>query len=451
MAVHHKPERLTADEATRDLLDWVRSRSPSWPVILLFGVLGAIGIACVVQLIVSGAEPRAKWGYTAGMLAYLVSTAQAAPILAFATRFAKGYWAIPLRRAAEIYSLSGLITAPLFVILLAQLPDWHQRWSIWNTATITWPGAPHFWDGAAIILISFAGLALLYLTSIPDFAAARDAGMGGLYRTLALGWTGTRRQWQVLRTGLVPLGAFYLMWYTYVHLFLTSDLAMSLVPGWKSAVFPAYHEVSSLQAGVGITLVGLFLIRRLGHLERYIGVDPFWGASKLMLGLTLLFFYFTWSEFLPYWYGRLPEEMHLIDLLMLGVYRGFFILSFSLNFIVPFLLLIWNPIRRSVGGPTLVGLIIITGNFIDRLRIFVASWSVAGPVGQHLDHLPPVQLPGLLDLGVMVGAISGLVFLYLLALKIVPPVSLWEFKTALLYTVERPYVRTEVAVVAKPG
>jgi molybdopterin-containing oxidoreductase family membrane subunit len=447
MVEHHGREILTAEEVTHDLLDWVRNRGPSWIAIVLFGLLGVVGIVCVVMLLLSGPEPRVKWGYTAATLAFLVSTAQATPVLAFATRFAKGYWAIPLRRAAEIFTVSGLITTPLFIILLNQLPGWHGRWSIWND----WPAAPQFWDSVAILLITFTGLALLYLSNLPDFAAARDAGMGGAYRLLALGWTGTDRQWRSLRVGLVPLGAFYLMWFTFVHLFLVSDLAMSLVPGWKSAVFPGYHEISSLQAGVATTLIGLYLLRRFGHLERYIGVDPFWGASKLMLGLTLLFFYFTWSEFLPYWYGRIPEEMRLIDLLMLGVYRGFFILSFSLCFIVPFLLLIWNVIRKSVAGPTLVACIILLGHFIDRLRIYVASWSVAGPVGQHLDHMPPVHYPGPLDLGVVVGAISGMIFLYLLALKIVPPISIWEYKTGLLYTVERPYVKTEVAVVAKPG
>ncbi len=447
MAHHQHSAPLTADEATHDLLDWLHHRGPSWIAIGLFFLLGLVGVACVIMLILSGTEPRVKWGYTAAIMAFLFSTTQSAPVLAFATRFAKGYWAVSLRRVAEIYSVGSLVTAPLFIILLNQLPDWRGRPSIWND----WPGAPQFWDSVAIILITFAGLVLLYVSNIPDFAAARDAGMGDMYRRLALGWTGTKRQWRVLTMGLVPFGAFYLMWLTYMHLFMVSDLAISLVPGWKSAIFPAYHEISALQAGVATTLIGLYLVRRLGHLESYIGVDPFWGASKLMLGLTLLFFYFTWSEFLPYWYGRLPEEERLIDLLMLGSYRGFFLLSFSLCFIVPFLLLIWNPIRRSVTGPTAVALIILIGNFIDRLRIYVASWSVAGPVGQHMTVAPPVHWATPLDLGVVIGAISGMIFLYLVALKIVPPISVWEFKAKLLYTVERPYVKTEVAVVAKPG
>ncbi len=444
---HHRPALPAPDEATHDLLDWLRGRGPSTIAIILFLLLGLIGIACVIALIMSGPEPRVKWGYTAAITSFLFSTTSAAPVLAFMSRFAKGYWGISLRRVAEVYSVGGLVTAPLFIILLHQLPDFYGRPSIWND----WPGAPVFWDTIAIILTTFAGLALLYLTSIPDFAAARDAGMGGMYRRLALGWTGTKRQWKVLTMGLIPLGAFYLMWLTYTHLFMVSDLAMSLVPGWKSSIFPPYHEISALQAGISITLLGLYLVRRLGHLEGYIGVDPFWGASKVLLALTLLFFYFTWAEFLPYWWGRLPEEIRLIDLLMLGVYRGHFITAFCLSFIAPFLLLIWNAVRRSVTGPTLVSIIILVGHFVDRVRIYVASWSVAGPVGQHITVAPPVYWGTLLDLGVVVGAISGMIFLYLVTLRILPPVSVWEFKSALLYTTERRFMKTEVAVLAKPG
>jgi hypothetical protein len=136
---------------------------------------------------------------------------------------------------------------------------------------------------------------------------------------------------------------------------------------------------------------------------------------------------------------------------MLGVYRGFFGISFGLCFITPFLLLIWNPIRKSITGPTAVAIIILIGHFVDRLRIYVAAWSVAGPVGHEISVMPPVNWATALDLGVIVGAISGMIFLCLVMLKIVPPISIWETKTALLYTVERRYVRTEVAVVAKPG
>lgn len=445
MAEHHAGP-MTSEEATRDLLARLgRGGGAYWPAIQVLAALAVVGLVALVILVASGPQPYSKWGYAAAVLAFLLSTAQAAPALAFATRLAKGYWGVPLRRVAELLGLSGLVTTPLFIILLFQLPDWHGRPSIWSD----WPGAPHLWDSIFIVVLSLTGLALLYLGSLPDFAAARDAG-NRLAGRLALAWRGTIRQWQVLSGGIVVLGAFYLMVLTFVHVFIISDLAISLVPGWKSAVIPPYHGVSALQAGVATTLVTLFLVRRLGGLERYISVDPFWGAAKLLLGLSLMFFYFTWSELITTWYGRLPEEPLILGLFMFGPYLPLFVLSFCLNFVLPFLLLIWNPIRVSISGPAFVGALVLVGNFIDRIRIYVASWSVAGPVGAHLEHLPDPVLPGVLDLLILVGAPAAVALLFLLGLRLVPPISLWEHKSALLLAVEEPYLRAEVRVVAKP-
>lgn len=445
---------MTPAEVTRDLLSRVRGGG-STAAILVLAALAVIGGVALIILLAGGPEPRSKWGYAAATLGFLLSTGGAAPIVAFGTRLAKGYWAIPIRRAAEIHALSGLITAPLFIALLFQLPDWRDRWSVWATPNVLghWPGAPLLWDSIFILLLVFTGLALLYLSNIPDFAAARDAGAGGLAARWSVGWRGTQRQWTALTAGLVIVGAFYLMVFVFVHMFVVVDLAMSLVPGWKSSILAPYHAVSGLQGGVATTILTAALLRKVGGLDRYIPMDAFWGAAKPLLGLSLLFFYFTWSEFLPSWYGRMPEEQSILLLLVAGPYLPLFVLGFSCCFILPLLLLMWNAIRVSINGPTWVAGIVLAGNLIDRIRIYVASWSVAGPVGQHMDlaHVPAApQLPGALDLAILVGGIAAALLTYLVALRFVPPISIWEYKTALLLKIERPYFKTEVAVIAKP-
>ncbi len=442
---HHHTVHTPA-EATRDLLNRLTVTGGGLLAIILLAILAVAGAVRLILLAMPEPEPPTSWGYAVAILAFLMSTAQAAPILAFATRLAKGYWGIPLRRAADLLGLSGLVTTPLFIIILFQLPDFHGRTSTWND----WPYAPHLYDAVAICLLTITNLAIIWLTSVPDLAAARDTRGSRLASFLAMGWTGTKRRWNILTTGTILLGSFYLMWFVYVHMYLASDLAMALVPGWHSSIFPAYHAVSSLQAGAAATLLTLLILRRLAGLERYVGVDPFWGASKLLLGTSLLFFYFTWSEFIPMWYGRLPYEMNVLGVLMFGPFLPLFGLSFVLNFVLPFALLIWNPIRKSIMGPTFVAMLILTGNFIDRVRIYLSSWSVAGPVGMSIEVWPPIRPPALGDLAIIVGALSALMLLYLLALRVVPPVSLWEHKSALLLTVERRFIKTEVAVVAKP-
>jgi hypothetical protein len=440
-----RPQGALGDDA-RELVGRAPGGAAYWAAALVLAVLAAAGAVALVLLAAGGAAPRARWGYTAATLAFLLSTAGAAPLLAFASRLGRGSWAIPLRRVAELFALSGLVLAPGYVLLLAQLPDWRGRPSIW----FDWPGAPGVWDGVAVASLALAGLALVYGSSLPDLAAARDVRRARA-GALALGWSGSLRRWDVVGLAAKALGALYALLFVYVNLLVSSDLAMSLVPYWSSAVIPPYHAVSAFEGGVAATILALAVARRLGGLERYVTRDQFHAAAKLLLALALLYFYFTWCELLTYWYGRRPEEVWLLGLLMVRSYGVPFLLAFGLCSVAPFGLLLWNRVRGSIGGATVAAALVLVGLLFDRVRMYVAAWQVAGPIGQAPGELPPLRWPGLLDALVLVGLPAAVLLLYLLALRLVPAVSLWEYRQGRLLRVEQQFGRTRVAVIAKPS
>src|SRR5919199_2735411 len=215
--------------------------------LIAVGVLAAltlIGMVGLVSLALSGPEPRGRWGYVAGTAVFVLSACQVAPAVAFTTRLGRGFWGAPLRRVADVFGLSGLISAPVLVLLLLELPDWHDRPSIW----FDWPGAPVAWDAIAVLGLAVAGAALVWFGTWPERRTAR--------------WVGTTRQWRALTRGLIVLGALYCLLLVFVHLLVASDLALSLVPGWHSAVMPAYQVVSAYEAAVALAVVGLAVIHR---------------------------------------------------------------------------------------------------------------------------------------------------------------------------------------------
>jgi hypothetical protein len=405
-----------------------------WVLALALLLLAALG---VVGLLALRGRPAAAWGYTAATLAFLLSTAQAAPPLALTSRLGHGHWGVPARRAADVLALSGLVTTPLAIVLLGLLPDWRGRSSIW----LDWPGAPRLWDALAYASLLLVGLALVGLSSRPD-------------RRWRLGpaWRGTPRQWRVLGLGCAILGSLYLMLLVFAHLLTSSDLAMSLVPGWASANFPAFHVVSGLEGGVATTVLLLAALRRFGGLGERIPRRTFHACGRLLLALALLWFYFTWSELLTYWYGRTPAELDLLALLMFGPTLPLFLAAAALSFLAPVLLLMWNPIRAGVAGPTLASALIVVGTFVDRVRVYVPAWAVAGPVRDRLAELPPLPPPGVPDWLVMLGVPASALLLVLLALRALPAISLWEEGEARLLEAERPYLRrARVDVIAKPS
>ena len=145
---------------------------------------------------------------------------------------------------------------------------------------------------------------------------------------------------------------------------------------------------------------------------------------------------------------------------MTGPYRPLFIMTFAMNFLTPLFLFIWSPVRRSIIGPTALACVVLTGTFLDRIRIYTASFSVGvpGQEGKLSLYGPPEEFraslsamtPDLADVLMVVGALAAAVLTYLLASRIVPMVSMWGSKEGVLLQRVRPLAKTELKVLAKP-
>ena len=427
----------------------------------VFGALFLLGIVGFVLRASDGFGDTRLWGYHAAVFAFILLTAQAAPMVAIAPRLANAHWRRPISRAAELFAVVGLFNLLLFIPLLWVLPSLEdKRRSLWFFGEVRNVPAymPHIVATLALVFLVLTGIALLWVSSLPDLAAIRDSSTGRrqrIFARLARGWIGTSRQWHMLRHRLGILGAFYFMMLVFVHFLISVDFIMALVPGWIDALFPATQSHNALQAGVATVLIAMFLLRRFGGYGDYIGLDQFWGLGKLLFALSLLWFWFWFSSFNVLWYGAKPNERAVIDLLMVGPYRTIFITAFILLFIVPLFTMIWNPLRKSIWGPTLLATSVFIGALLDRIRLYVSAYSVPGIgdplVDKHQLHtVPGTVTPGLPDVLIWVGALSGSILVYLLASRIFPPINIWEQKELLLYKVHKRFHRTEVLVLGKP-
>ena len=445
---------------SRDLLErHGRTGDYFWRAVTLCGILLVLGVIGFIMRVSDGVSDRAVWGYYAAMFAFILTTAQAAPLVAIAPRLAKGHWRRPISRAAELWTVVGLFNLLLFIPLLWVLPSLEDgRRSLWFFDPGEVPKySPHIWATVALLGLVVAGLALLWVSSLPDLASIRDHSSGWRQRwasRLAGRWHGTSGQWNILYHRMGILGAFYFMMLIFVHFIISVDFAMALVPGWIDALYPVTHAANSLQAATATMLLTMFFLRQFGGYRDYIGLDQFWGLGKLMLALSLLWFWFWFSSFIVLWYGKKPNEQAAMQLLMFGPYQPIFMAAFILNFIVPFFTMIWNPVRKSVWGPPLVATSVLIGTFFDRIRLYVASYSVPGigdpSVDKHELHtIPAANLPDVADVFIILGVIGGAVLVYLLAARVIPIMNIWEQKELLLYRVHKPFHRTEVMVLGK--
>jgi hypothetical protein len=110
--------------------------------------------------------------------------------------------------------------------------------------------------------------------------------------------------------------------------------------------------------------------------------------------------------------------------------------------------LIWNSARSSVAATTFTAAVILVGNYADRVRIFVPAWSLAGPPRPTFD-VPAAHVPNVLDVLILVGVPAAVVLLFLLALRFISPISMWEHRRDLLLRVEQPFLKTSMPVIAR--
>jgi molybdopterin-containing oxidoreductase family membrane subunit len=155
-----------------------------------------------------------------------------------------------------------------------------------------------------------------------------------------------------------------------------------------------------------------------------------------------------------FWYGRLPREIQLLKLMFYGEYTWALVVAIICCFMIPLGALMWNNVRKSIRGPIIVASIILFGNFINQIRLFVSTWALPDNVGvRHMlpdEMIPAFTWPTLTDILIVPGLIAGCVFVYLIALRFVPAISLWEVAEGTLYRKRVPYLSGHVTVVAKP-
>ena len=422
---------------------------------IVMSVLFILGVFGFILKVSEGVDDPSEWGYYAALVSFLITAGQGALMVSIATRLVKAHWRRPISRAAEMFAVVGLYNLILLIPLLWVLPGLSDgRRSLWffNELKNIPENMPQIQMLLSMIFLVLAGIGLLWISSLPDLAVIRDSEVNkkkkGLIGRLSGQWYGTSRQWFIQYHRLGMMGAFYFMMLITTHFLFSMDFSMTLVPGWIDALYPATHAHNSLQAGIAIVLIAMFILRRFGGYGDYIKYEQFWGLGKLLFAASLLWFWFWFSSFIVFWYGAKPNEQGVLELLMVGPYLPVFLVAFTLNFLVPLFTMMWNPLRRSIWGPTVIAFSVLVGTVFDRIRIYVSSWSVATQENKHLlTEIPSAIKPDVADILMWLGGISGAILIYLLATRIIPVVSIWEQKELLLYRIHKPFHRLEEVLV----
>jgi Ni/Fe-hydrogenase subunit HybB-like protein len=408
-----------------DLLRSVEHTGP-WFFVVLAGLLSvaAWGLyAYYTQLVyglgVTGMNEPVTWGFYIVNFVFFIGISHAGTLISAILRLSKAEWRRPITRMAEVITAIVLAIGGLHPIIDLGHPD--RLLHIFYNGRLQ---SPLLWDVASITAYFAASTVYLYLPMIPDIARLRDRGTRPrwLYRTLAWGWEGTEGQHHVLERAINILMVLVIPIAISVHTVISYIFAMTLQPGWHSTIFGPYFVVGAIYSGIAALFLVMITFRKVYHLEHYLKEVHLQILSRLLLIMALLWFYFTFSEYLTGYYGGEPAELHIILYKAVGRYKLLFWMMFVTNFLAPVVLLGVQRFRTTT-GIFVASAGVLVGMWLERLIIVVPTLeNPALPFPQHF------YSPSWVEWAMFAGAVSVFCLGFLLFAKFFPLISIWEIE-----------------------
>jgi len=338
------------DEVRRDLWRPLSGASPTYLITLL--VLSAVvlwglcawGYQLYEGIGVAGIRRPVFWGFYLVNFVFWIGISHAGTLISAILRLTDADWRKPVTRAAEAITVFALMIGGLFPIIHLGRA-WLFFWLFpYPNSRLLWPNfrSPLLWDVTAISTYLTGSTIYLFLPLIPDVAQLGRHATGWrrrLYRMLSLGWTGSDQQWHALERAMKLMAATILAVAVSVHTVVSWDFSMSIAPMWHSTIFGPYFVVGAIFSGIAALLIVMSILRKTLHLEQYLTPHHFNNLAKLLLLMSLLWFYFTTAEHLTVWYGNEPKEMNVFGARVRGPFAPYFWTMVFCNFVVPFVLL----------------------------------------------------------------------------------------------------------------
>ena len=217
----------------------------------------------------------------------------------------------------------------------------------------------------------------LYLTFIPDFSILRDNSEDApkwrqkLYKTLAFGYQDTESQRKRLNKITKTMSTMIIAMAIVTYSVLAWIFSLTVQPGWNSTIFAPYFIIAGLYSGVSVIIIAMYLIRKYYKLEHYIKKMHFIGAGIILLVISLLFGYFTFTEYFARWFSHKTHDINLLDTLF-NKYFWEFIFANYIGVLVPIGILFFKKFR-TIKSITFAAVIAVLGLWFNRYLIIVPT------------------------------------------------------------------------------
>jgi Ni/Fe-hydrogenase subunit HybB-like protein len=213
------------------------------------------------------------------------------------------------------------------------------------------------------------------------------------HESLTAGWQGSKIEVPALQQKRSWNAPLLILLYAVIYSLYAFELFMSMDAIWFSNMFGAWQFIGNIfLAWAVLGMTTYHMMNNNPEYSKLVHQDQFWDMGKLTFAFCMLWGYMFWSQFLPQWYGNLPEETQWLYLRTREFpWKGFAWVVFTLCFIMPFILLVGKDIKRVPRYFVKVAAIIFVGIFLEKYILVIPQFSP--------NHIPF----GLFDIGLFLG------------------------------------------------
>jgi Ni/Fe-hydrogenase subunit HybB-like protein len=203
------------------------------------------------------------------------------------------------------------------------------------------------------------------------------------------------------------------------------DIAKSIVPGWHATIFAPYFVAGAIFSGLAMVITLLVPLRKIFGLEAYFTVRHFDMMARLILLTALIVSYAYLVEFFMAWYSFEPPERGVFANRVWGDYWWATWTMLICNIVVPQLL--WfRGVRTSIPALFVISIFVNIGMWFERFVIIVTSLSHEYEPWQWGNYQP-----SWVEMSILVASFAWFLLLFLIFIRVLPPVSVAELKEVL--------------------
>ena len=369
-----------------------------------------------------------SWGTYMTNFVFFIGISHAGTLISAILRVTDAGWRRPITRMAEAITVIALLIGASMVVIDMGRPD-----RLLNVIIHGRFQSPILWDLVSVTTYLTGSFLYLYVAMIPDMPRLAQSGRAHgrsprlirLYEILSLGYRESPAHRRLLARALGAMAIIIIPVAISVHTVVSWVFGMTLRPGWHSTIFGPYFVIGAIFSGTAAIITAMVVFRRAYHLERYLLPEHFHKLAKILLVLSLLYAYFTLSEYLTTWYGGAETDVRLLSLLAgNGAVGATFWLWAVFGLFVPIGLLLF-PSRRSLGSIVTASVLINIGMWVKRYLILVPTLETPFIPAQAAG-INPHYFPSLVEGTITAGALASFLLLFTMFSRIFPILSIWE-------------------------